>query len=149
VLLAQGVARTRMLPVWLTDGWQAYTAALLPGVGVLDRRAGGRGAANPSRAGGRHKTCTRRRSSRSVTRRVLWWRSAPGGLGWPPPLGQAVVSAPVGCNDPDGVHGTVGGDAAGAGGALASPYPLFVLEPHTPPGQGLAQGQPLQLYDAA
>jgi len=36
-LLAQVVARTRMLPVSLTDGWKAYTAALLQVVGVMYR----------------------------------------------------------------------------------------------------------------
>jgi IS1 family transposase/transposase-like protein len=36
-LLAQVVARTRMLPVFLTDGWKAYTAALLQVVGVMYR----------------------------------------------------------------------------------------------------------------
>jgi IS1 family transposase len=36
-LLAQVVARTRRLPVFLTDGWKAYTAALLQVVGVRYR----------------------------------------------------------------------------------------------------------------
>jgi hypothetical protein len=34
-LSAQGGARTRALPLLLTDGWQASTAALLQGVGVV------------------------------------------------------------------------------------------------------------------
>ena len=34
-LIAQVVARTRQLPLLLTDGWQAYTAALLQGVGSV------------------------------------------------------------------------------------------------------------------
>jgi IS1 family transposase len=37
-LLAQVVARTRALPLFLTDGWNAYTAALLQVVGVVYRR---------------------------------------------------------------------------------------------------------------
>src|SRR5262252_5574731 len=36
-LIAQGVARTRQLPLFLTDGWKAYTAALLQVVGVVYR----------------------------------------------------------------------------------------------------------------
>ena len=36
-LLAQVVARTRQLPLFLTDGWKAYTAALLQVVGVVYR----------------------------------------------------------------------------------------------------------------
>jgi IS1 family transposase/transposase-like protein len=36
-LLAQVVARTRKLPVFLTDGWKAYTAALLQVLGVIYR----------------------------------------------------------------------------------------------------------------
>ena len=36
-LLAQVVARTRQLPLGLTDGWKAYTAALLQVVGVVYR----------------------------------------------------------------------------------------------------------------
>jgi hypothetical protein len=37
MLIAQVVARVRTLPVFLTDGWRAYTAALLQVVGVLYR----------------------------------------------------------------------------------------------------------------
>src|SRR5215472_10771224 len=37
-LIAQVVARTRQLPLFLTDGWKAYTAALLQVVGVVYRR---------------------------------------------------------------------------------------------------------------
>lgn len=37
-LIAQVVARTRQLPLWLTDGWKAYPAALLQVVGVVYRR---------------------------------------------------------------------------------------------------------------
>ena len=37
-LIAQVVARTQALPVFLTDGWKAYTAALLQVVGVVYRR---------------------------------------------------------------------------------------------------------------
>lgn len=36
-LIAQVVARTQALPVFLTDGWKAYTAALLQVVGVVYR----------------------------------------------------------------------------------------------------------------
>jgi IS1 family transposase len=37
-LIAQVVARTQALPLFLTDGWQAYTAALLQVVGIVYRR---------------------------------------------------------------------------------------------------------------
>jgi len=37
-LIAQVVARARQLPLFLTDGWKAYTAALLQVVGVVYRR---------------------------------------------------------------------------------------------------------------
>src|SRR5215468_5925628 len=37
VLIAQVVARTQALPLFLTDGWKAYTAALLQVVGVVYR----------------------------------------------------------------------------------------------------------------
>src|SRR5207237_9080785 len=36
-LIAQVVARTRQLPLFLTDGWKAYTAALLQVVGSVYR----------------------------------------------------------------------------------------------------------------
>src|SRR5262249_43756639 len=36
-LIAQVVARARQLPLFLTDGWKAYTAALLQVVGVVYR----------------------------------------------------------------------------------------------------------------
>ena len=36
-LIAQVVARTRLLPLFLTDGWKAYTAALLQAVGRVYR----------------------------------------------------------------------------------------------------------------
>src|SRR3954451_12859196 len=36
-LIAQGVARARQLPLCLPEGWKAYTAALLQGVGVVYR----------------------------------------------------------------------------------------------------------------
>lgn len=44
-LIAQVVARLKTVPVWFTDGWKAYTQALLQVVGVLHRprRKGTRG----------------------------------------------------------------------------------------------------------
>jgi hypothetical protein len=48
-LIAQVVARTRELPVFLTDGWKAYTAALLQVVGVSYRpRRRGKGGRKPN-----------------------------------------------------------------------------------------------------
>jgi hypothetical protein len=37
-LVAQVVARVREVPLWLTDGWKAYRAALLQVLGVVYRR---------------------------------------------------------------------------------------------------------------
>ena len=37
-LVAQVVARVREVPLWLTDGWKAYSAALLQVLGVVYRR---------------------------------------------------------------------------------------------------------------
>jgi IS1 family transposase len=37
-LVAQIVARVRAVPLFLTDGWKAYSAALLQVLGVVDRR---------------------------------------------------------------------------------------------------------------
>jgi IS1 family transposase len=36
-LIAQVIARTQQLPLFLTDGWKAYTAALLQGIGRVYR----------------------------------------------------------------------------------------------------------------
>jgi hypothetical protein len=38
LMLAQGVARGRELPLFLTDGWKAYSAALLQVLGIVYRR---------------------------------------------------------------------------------------------------------------
>jgi hypothetical protein len=38
LMLAQGVARVRELPLFLTDGWKAYSAALLQVLGIVYRR---------------------------------------------------------------------------------------------------------------
>jgi hypothetical protein len=37
-MLAQVVARVREVPIFLTDGWKAYRAALLQVLGVVYRR---------------------------------------------------------------------------------------------------------------
>src|SRR5262245_1361391 len=37
-LIAQVIARTRALPLFLTDGWKAYTVALLQVIGVVYRQ---------------------------------------------------------------------------------------------------------------
>jgi hypothetical protein len=38
MMLAQVVARVREVPLFLTDGWKAYSAALLQVLGVVSRR---------------------------------------------------------------------------------------------------------------
>ena len=60
LLIAQVVARVRTLPVFLTDGWRAYTAALLQVVGVLYR---------PRRRG----TVGRKPKPRLVAPKVLYY----------------------------------------------------------------------------
>src|SRR4029450_1395836 len=71
------------------------------------------------------------------------------GLRWPTPFWQAVAPAPARHDDPDGLHGTLVWHLAWAGCATAAPHSVSVLEPHAPPGEGLARGQPVQLCDAA
>jgi IS1 family transposase len=47
-LVAQVVARVRVLPIFLTDGWKAYSAALLQVVGIVyHRRRRGKGGRKP------------------------------------------------------------------------------------------------------
>jgi hypothetical protein len=62
------------------------------------------------------------------------------GVRWPAPFWQAVASAPAWRDDPDSLYGTLVWDATGTGGAPAAPYPVSVLVPHSPPGEGLAHG---------
>jgi hypothetical protein len=150
-LSAQVVARTRALPLCLTDGWKASTAALLQVLGVVYRRQrhGKVGRKPKPRLGG---------SADSVLR--------PGGQGaqhdwpcrggqpawslrWPTPFWQAVAPAPARHDDSDGLYGTLVWHLAWAGRAPAAPHPVSILEPHAPPREGLACGQPLQLCDAA
>src|SRR5262249_33825353 len=69
-------------------------------------------------------------------------------LRWPTSFWQAVAPAPTWHDDPDRLHGTLVWHLAWAGGALAAPHPVSVLEPHASPGEGLARGQPVQLCDA-
>src|SRR4029453_9090861 len=70
-------------------------------------------------------------------------------LWWSTPFWQAVAPAPARRDDPDGFHGTLVWHLAGAGRTPATPHPVSVLEPRSPPGEGLAHGQPLQFCDAA
>src|SRR5262245_15697611 len=71
------------------------------------------------------------------------------GLRWPTPVWQAVAPAPTRYDVPDGLHGTLVWHLAWVGRAPAAPYPVSVLEPRAPPGEGLARSQPVQLCDAA
>src|SRR4030095_13339653 len=71
------------------------------------------------------------------------------GLRWAASLCQAVASPAARHDDPDGFHGTLVWDTAGAGRTPAAPHPVSVLEASPSPGPGLADGQPLQLCDAA
>ena len=150
VMLAQVVARVRELPLFLTDGWKAYSAALLQVLGMVYRRrrrgrvgrkpqpqlvapthlfvCPGREGPQPegTGGGGRH--------ARGV------WRSSS--------LYEAIASAAARHDDPDSLHGTVVWHTARSGGAAAPPHPVSVLEPGPPSGPALAHGQSLQLRDA-
>jgi transposase-like protein len=77
-LLAQVVARTRQLPLVLTDGRRiprrcsrSWASSIVP-AGV------GKSGAGRSPDSSRPKTCSTPRWSRGATRRARWWRSAPG-----------------------------------------------------------------------
>src|SRR5215467_8516236 len=70
------------------------------------------------------------------------------GLRWSASLCQAVTSPATRHDDPDGFHGTMVWDAAGARRTPAAPHPVSVVEPLAPPGEDLAPRQPLQLCDA-
>ena len=71
------------------------------------------------------------------------------GLRWSASLYEAVRPTAARGDDPDSLYGTVVWHLAWAGCAPAAPHPVSVLEPHAPPGEGLARGQPVQLCDAA
>ena len=76
-LIAQVVARTPQLPLLLTDGWKAYTAALLQVVGVVyRRRRRGKGGVSRPPGSSPPSTCSTPRWSRSATRLAMSWRSA-------------------------------------------------------------------------
>ena len=145
MLIAQVVVRVRTLPVFLTDGWRAYTAALLQVVGVLYR---------PRRRG----KVGRKPKPRLVASKALYYaqvvkvRNQAGQVvevsrqvvfGGPPSLYQTVAPAGVWGDYPDRLYGTVVWDAAGPGGPIAAPYPLSVLAAHPPRRTGLAAGESL------
>src|SRR5215471_8942947 len=71
-----------------------------------------------------------------------------GGIWWPTPFWQAVASAAARGDDPERLYGTVVWDTTGAGGPPAAAHSVAVLEPHPPPGKGLAHRQSLQLCAA-
>ena len=150
-LIAQVVARTRQLPLCLSDGWKPYIAALLQVLGVMYR---------PRRRG----KVGRKPKPRLVAPKQLCYalgrqsppRGRPRGggpqtrdLGWSPALCQAASPAAIGRDDPDGVYGTVGWYPARVSRPPTASPPVFVLEPSSPPRTGMAGGQPLQFRAAA
>src|SRR5919202_2369199 len=66
----------------------------------------------------------------------------------PAPFWQAGGSAATRGDEPDSLSGTLVWHAPGTGSAPAASHPVSILEPHPPPGQGLARGQSLQLCAA-
>ena len=148
-LVAQVVARMRALPIFLTDGWKASSAALLQVVGIVYRRR-------------RRGKVGRKPKPRLVAPKQLFYAQVvkvrnPAGrvvevsrwvvFGWSSPLCAAVMLATTRHDDPDGLYGTLVWHAAGAGRPPAAPHSLSVLEPSPPPGTTLAYGQPLQFRD--
>jgi hypothetical protein len=76
-LIAQVVARTRQLPLVLTEGWRAYTAALLQVVGgVHRRRRRGKVGRKPQPRLVAPPALLYAQGARSATRRARSWRSA-------------------------------------------------------------------------
>src|SRR5205823_20600 len=70
-------------------------------------------------------------------------------LRWAAPFWQAVAPPATRRDDPDSLYGTLVWHLAWAGRAPAASHSVSVLEPRSPPREGLAHGQPLQLCDAA
>lgn len=148
-LIAQVIARTQALPLFLTDGWKTYTAALLQVVGVVyRRRRRGKVGRKPPPARGPQKLVLCAGCEGPQQGGPCRGGQQARGLRWPTPFWQAVAPLAARRDNPDGVHGTLVWHAAGAGGPLATPHPVSVLEPHAPPGEGLARGQPVQLCNA-
>jgi hypothetical protein len=107
-ILMQVVARTRQLPLFLTDGWKADTAAFLQVVGVVYwPRLVGTWGVSRSPGSWRLKPCSMCRWSRAATRPGTSWRSVAGW--WTVVL--AVLSSRCALatrgDDSDGVSGTL------------------------------------------
>lgn len=71
------------------------------------------------------------------------------GLRWPTPFWQVVALPATRRDAPDSIYGTLVWHIAGTGRAPAASPPVSGLEPRSPPGTGLAHGQPLQRGEAA
>src|SRR5205085_8428780 len=79
-LLAQVVARVQEVPLFLTDGWKAYPAALLQVLGVVYRpRRRGKVGRKPKPRLVAPQTCSARRSSRCV---IMLGVSSTSADGW-------------------------------------------------------------------
>jgi hypothetical protein len=89
-LIAQGVARTRAVPLFLTDGWQAYPAALLQVLGGVDRRRRrGTVGRKPTPRRAAPPPCSTRRASRCV---IMPGVSATSADGWSSVVPAALAS---------------------------------------------------------
>ena len=148
-LIAPVVARTQAVPLFLTEGWKAYPAALLQVLGVVyRRRRRGKSAANPNHAWGPLHTCFTRRSSRCVIIAGVSSTSADGS--------SAVVPAALVSNCANGSLARRSRQPLWNGGMAhcaawsrrCAPHQVSVLEPRPPPGPALAHGQSLQRCDA-
>src|SRR5262245_4577573 len=120
-LMAQAVARMQTLPLFLTDGWKAYPAALLQVGGVGYRRAASwtRGAQAHTALGGTERPVLRASGESAGQDGPRCGGQQARELRRPTPLWQAVVSAPTRRDDPDSIDGTLVRHLAWAGGAPA------------------------------
>ena len=143
-LIAQVVARTQEVPLFLTDGWKAYPAAaagLRGGVSASTSWEGGPQAQTTARGPQKLVLCSGREGPRQGG--PCRGGEQTRGLRWPAPFWQAVAPPAARGDNPDSFYGTLVCHLAWAGRAPAAPHSVSVLEPPAPPREGLAHGQPL------
>jgi hypothetical protein len=121
---------------------KSWGAGLVPG-------GGGTWAGSRRPVSGRPHAGLTPQGSRAAPRLATAWRAAAGGGRWPAPFWPAVAPPATRGPAPHRLYGTVVWHAPGAGGPSPTPPPVSVVEPHAPPGAGLAPGAPRPLCAAA
>ena len=145
LLLAQVVARLQQVPLFLTDGWKCYTAAVLQVLGRIYR---------PRRKGkvGRKPKPRLVAPTHLFYAQVIKVRDAAGRVvdvkrkvvfGGPPALLQNAGASPLGHHHSDGVYGALVWYLARPGRRGAPPHPLPVVVCDPAPGPDLVDGQSL------